>query len=376
MSQKRSKRFIGTSQTGRLDILFVILLGAFLGLVTLRLSPLFSENIPFLFALPFALIFFLLMLFNIRAALVILLFSRVLLDPVFNLTKVNIFGEAIGIGGSLNFFIIIVAIYLIIRNRQSISECPLKKQWAFFLFICAVAISYTPLFVRGGAIRLFLNLLSYACMFLMPFFVIKNGSEEKFFIKILLLSSLLPVIVANAELLMGGASYGEDGIRIQGTFTHPNILGFYLILMIALVFYIFKCNLFSLSKTKKNMLIIYMFDLFLLLIFTKTRSAWISCWSLFFLYGLLKEKRYLVLSTIAVFLLIFVPVAFERIRDVFERVSYRPGQGLNSFVWRLELWRGSLAWIREKVVFGRGLASFEYFSKSFAPSRGGCGPRS
>lgn len=332
--------------------------GIALGFVILRVLPMSDKNLLFLLVLPLVGIFFLLMIVDVKIALLLLLFMRVPLDYVIGLTRVGVVGESIGVGGGINLFVLTLALVLMIRKPGAILESPISKQWIFYLLICCVAVLYSP--VRGRGARLFLNLLSYYCMLTIPFVLINRFEDKKFWLKVLFYSTILPVCLANLDLIRGGALTESTGIRIQGPFPHPNILAFYLIFVITLLFYVFKCHLFSLNQFAKTILRIYMLNLFVLLGATKTRGAWLACWGLFFLFGLLKERRYLFYSLIIPFLALSLPSVKER---VFDAIGSGAAEG-NSWSWRLELWRKTLSPVSERLLFGNGLASFESVSES------------
>lgn len=320
--------------------------------------PLGSKNPLFLFALPLVAMFFLLMILNVKVALVLLLLSRGLLDYVLGLTRVDIQGQNIGIGGGINLFVIILAMVLVRQRPGALFEHAVNKRWIIYLVICAIAVLYAPF--RGRGVRLFLNLLSYYCMLTIPFILINRLEDKKFWLKVLFFSTILPVCFANLDLLSGGTDYQGIGMRIQGTFPHPNILAFYLVFTITLGFYLLQGHLFSLNRIRKAFLWIYVIDLLILLLATKTRNAWIACWGLFFLYGLLKERRYLFYSLFLSLLALFIPPVRERIFEVLGSADLEDVESLNSFTWRLRLWKDSLLSFRETFLFGNGLASFEF----------------
>ncbi len=346
------------------NIFLVVILGVLLGLVLISFLPIASTNISFVLAIPLICIFFLLAIVSVKSVLVVLLFSRALLDPLLNVTKISILGENIGVGGAINFLIIILAASFIIRNPKRLSQNTLFKSWILFLSICGIAVIYSP--VPGRAIKLFLDLVSYMSMAIVPFFVIHNLDDKKFWLKVLIFSSFLPVCIANFDLLRGGSYYLFEGMRISGSFTHPNILAFYLVLVIAISFYTLKNNLFKLTPVRTNLLRIYLANLFILLFATKTRNAWISCWVLFFVYGLLKERKYIFFCIFLPFLLSIFPVISDRINSLSTGTSSQLGERLNSFAWRLQLWKDSLPLIKNKFILGHGLASFRVFSYSFS----------
>lgn len=351
------------SSVNRINIFLTVIFGILFGRVLIRFLPLAVTNIFFILAIPFVCAFFLLMVTSIKSMLVVLLFLRALLDPLLNVTKLSIFGEDIGMGGAINFFIIILVVILIMRNPKRFLQNSFYKYWIVFLFICGIAVIYSP--VRGRAIRILLNWASYMSMAMFPFLIVNSLKDKKFWLKILLIASFLPVGFANMDLLRGGTSFIDIGMRIQGTFTHPNILAFYLVLTMVIALYVLKSGLFVLTRAKKNILRIYVINLLILLIATKTRSAWIACWGVLFIYGLLKEKKYLVFSIILPFLLFLHPGTVQRIQDLFTGLSVKAGVEVNSLAWRVELWKSSLPLIKKKFIYGHGLASFNVLSRDF-----------
>jgi O-antigen ligase len=326
--------------------------------VILRVLPMGEKNVLFLFVLPVVGFFFLLMIIDVKIALILLLFTRAPLDYVLGLTRVDIQGQSIGVGGGINLFVLVLALVLVIKRPQALLENPISKRWIIYLVICAIAVLYAP--VRGRGVRLFLNLLSYYGMLTIPYVLINRFEDKKFWLKVLLFSTILPVFFANLDLFRGAPNYQDAGMRIQGTFPHPNILAFYLVFVITLVFYVLQGDMFSLNKAGKAFLRIYILNLFILLMATKTRNAWIACWGLFFLYGLLKERRYLFYSLTASVLALFISPIRERVFNVIGSVDLEDVESLNSFTWRLRLWKASLLSIKETFFFGNGLASFEF----------------
>lgn len=359
---KKLRRFMLNLPVNKEKILLSIIIGFLFARIFLYFSPIF-QSVYFLCAFPVISILIIFMFIKPKVFTIIIFFTRALLDQVLNMAKLNIFGEYIGIGGVLNFLIIVFAFFLLINNHKAFRQNKFIKLWVVFLLICFISIFYSP--VPGIAIKLFLNLVSYTCMALLPFLFIKTGEDKKFWIKILAFSSLLPVIFANLDLLRGGTVRHDAGMRIQGALTHPNVLAFYLVLIIAISFLILKSDQFKLSRIKTNILRIYLLDLFILLLATKTRSAWISCWGLFFLYGLLKEKKYIFFTVVLPPLLLLNPSVWERVSDLLSGRNYYSMGGLNSFAWRMELWKSSLPAVKERFISGYGLASFEKLSGSF-----------
>ena len=90
-----------------------------------------DKNVLFLLALPLVGFFLLLIIIDVKIALILLLFTRASLNYVIELTRVDILGQNIGIGGGINLFVLILALVLMIRKPGAIFEPPISKQWIF-----------------------------------------------------------------------------------------------------------------------------------------------------------------------------------------------------------------------------------------------------
>ena len=94
---------------------------------------------------------------------------------------------------------------------------------------------------------------------------------------------------------MVGDSFKMQASALVGTFTHPNILAFYLVLGLTLYFYILKSNYWKLKPVVVWCMRVLMLNMLVLLIATKTRNAWIACMAGFFVYGVLKDRKLLLM---------------------------------------------------------------------------------
>lgn len=345
-------------------------LGMTAGAAVILSLPFAEKNFIFLVGVPFLFLVLVLAVVRIEAVVLLLLFSRALLDPFLEGTR--IIGGGFGLGALINLFVIALTGILFLRTLQWPAVDGLQKSWFFYLLFNAAAVVLSP--VPVPAVKLFFNLVTYACMALLPFFLIRSASGVRFWLKALLGSSLLPVLAAHADWARGGIYFEDAGQRILGSFTHPNILAFYLVLVLAQVFLILKTPSFQLSRLQRNLLWLYLADLILLLVATKSRNAWIACWLFFLVYGLLKDRR-LLLACIAVppFLLL-LPDVRDRIKDLCYGTGSDSASRLNSFAWRLKLWKaGFEAALRENFLFGHGLGSFKILSTRFFISDAGVG---
>jgi O-antigen ligase len=346
-----------SSSANRFNVWAAAVAGAALALAFLAFLPMAETRPVFLFVVPLGCILLLVITLDPRMMAALLLFARVCLDPVLDLTRAERGG--IGAGAAVNVFVVLFTAILVIRNARYLRGNPLTGRWTFFLAVCAASVLWSPMPFTSA--RLLFTLLSYFCMAVLPFVIEPLRNDKRSWIRVLLASSVAPVLFANLDLLRGGHTFEDAGARIAGTFTHPNILAFYLVFAIALVFYVLRTGGPALGGVKRFALLLYMADLFALLLATKTRNAWISCWAFFFVYGLLKERKYLVIAALAGVAALALPQVASRAQEL-QTVG---GPRTNSFAWRVELWKSALPWIRDRFLFGYGLGTFQDLSRNF-----------
>lgn len=347
-------------------IVFAAILAAlFIGLFSVAFVTIFGEKLSLILALPAVMIIGLLFVFDRYLLFMLILLFRPALDPILDQTKIGGFG----VGGVLNALVILIAVIAIFQKDFQLRSMVLKT-WAPFLFVLLLAVSFAPEFTP--AIKLYLSLLSNAAIFTLAIVLVKTQADYGRWMRIILLSSLIPVFYGFIDYAQGGKFYGEAGMRVASTFSHPNILAFYLMLMISLSFYLIKSNINYVSTTVKRLLPIYIIIMIALLLFTKTRSAWVATFAFFVLYGLLYERKYLVLVMVAPLFALFIPDIRDRIIDLTQGNQVVTSGTLNSYAWRKLIWETGLNWMQPShYFFGYGVESFLHYSLSFFPLAGG-----
>jgi O-antigen ligase len=204
-------------------------------------------------------------------------------------------------------------------------------------------------------------------MFLIPFLIIKSWEDFRFWLKMFAWSFVLPVLFADLDLLRGGQFYPDAGVRVKGTFSHPNILAFYLALGLTFYFYFLKSRLVKLKPIVIRSMRLLMVNMIILLVATKTRNAWLACFGSFFIYGLLKDRKFLLMLILLIPLSFGLPQVRDRVVTLFNGQSSSVNyQGINSFEWRLRMWKSSFSKIARRPLQGYGLTSFMRMSEIFS----------
>jgi O-antigen ligase len=313
-------------------------------------------------ALPVAAALTILLLTDKRSLVYLIILLRSAGDPIFSFGKFELGTASIGLGGALNGLMILIAALFFGQQPETVPRRALWM-WAGFLVVVFAAAIRSP--IPGESMRLFLVQLSYCAVFVIAFYMVQSRADLEKCIRIMLLSSLVPILYASMqvapELLTGSVA----GMRIKSSFSHANVFAFYLVLIVAIAMYALKGSAMNLSTATRCALWAYVPVLLAFLMLTGTRSAWIACLLLFLMYGLFIQLRYVIYVAGALLVALFIPGVMERLVDLARGNEFVQGGSLNSFAWRLSLWESALPWIKTKWLLGHGLDSFLVYSPEF-----------
>jgi O-antigen ligase len=316
-------------------------------------------------ALPFVMAMLLLLVFDKRKLVLLILLFRASGDLVFDVSK---FGGGFGIGGLINVLIVFIAMLFVFEHPGGVTR-RMVSIWGPLLLAALAAVLYAP--ELRDAARTFLALTSYCAVFVIAFYMVRSKADFEVCVSTILLSSLIPAAYAFVDIALNGGTTAGEGFRLKSTFSHPNIFAFYLVLNISLVFYRLKTSLAQASSGKKLVFMAYMLLLLALLLLTKTRSAWAACFMIFAVYGALFERKYLLYLILVPALALLVPSVRDRLLDLESGNTYVQYAKLNSFAWRLLLWKSSIEWMSTaNALAGYGLNSFKHYSPIFFPLAG------
>jgi O-antigen ligase len=271
----------------------------------------------------------------------------------------------IGFGALLNVFMLYVLFATLSHSRFKLDK--MVMVWLPLLLILSLSILYTPYFMQGA--RSLLVVITYMAMFLVPFHFVKSKAHFVECIKIIIYSSLIPLVAVFYEFAFPAGSTNINGFRLFSTFNHPNVFAFYLVTIVSVCFFVIKSSLFDAeAKFRQQCWFILLFSLVCIL-GTKTRSAWAVVALLVFTYGIFKEKKYLVYLVIVSTIALTIPSIQERVLNLFQGndpdAFLNDYQALNSYAWRKIIWSGALEKFWENPFLGFGYESFTYYSGSF-----------
>jgi len=268
----------------------------------------------------------------------------------FNLTKTL----SISFSQAIGMIIFLVGLAYIIKNFSSLKKLPLKIPiGAYFVFSAFTVIYSIDTF---STFKELLRLFDLAFLFFLSFSIIKSRPEFNSLLKIIFLSSLIPVL-AGIYQYISNIGYTDSAFatpRIFGTLSHPNSLSLFLFAVIALLFLYYFLNK---KDNFSRYAIPFLIPAYLaVLAITYTRIAWIAVFIFLFILGAVKFKKLLiplVMLIIAAYLLF--PTVQDRMADI---TSPSPD---SSLLWREILWKDVVieTFANHKQLFGYGANTFE-----------------
>ncbi|MDD5527473.1 MAG: O-antigen ligase family protein [Patescibacteria group bacterium] len=306
----------------------------------------------FIFSLIFLVIFcvFAIAFVANKTGLFLLLLLRPCLD-YFTDQSFSLAGLTVNFAGIFAVLAIIFCLFVVMKNIGRFKRLPLASAWIFFLVALAASL-ITSVDVGLGITEL-LRLLSTMLIFFASFILIESNRDLADLIKVIIVSALIPSLVAVYQYFTKtGLTVPFEGVynRVFGTFAHPNLLAFYLLLVLALCFVIFLV-----SDKKKISVLLYASaaGLFLItLAFTYTRSAWLGLLILVIMLGITRYRKFLIIA------LLFLSLSYFSIEQINARVqSFANNDPSSSIQWRLQLWQDSFGYFLQKPLLGYGVGT-------------------
>lgn len=325
----------------------------------------------FFIGLPLALVIGFTFVISPKTLVLAILLTRAVLEPVFNEAK---FASIGGLGGMVNLAIILLAGLLIAGDPKRVPRLAWMV-WLPYMTLQFIGLGYSPDLLPS--LRLFLGQLATMAVFLLAFYLVDDWESMRRMLKLIVLSSFPVAVYTLVCMALGKTSGLLDDVsavsnRYAGPFGHPNLLAFYVVLVMGILLYLWRRKGSTTGWVAQAGVVGYMLVLLVMLFATKTRSAWVSAAALFFLYGLFVERRFLLYLVLVGVAAMLVPEVRDRVLALNQGNEAVQYARLNSFAWRQELWSDALNWMGVKqYVFGYGSGAFVFKSPLFFTLSGG-----
>lgn len=338
--------------------LIFIVLGSY-SILAVFLSLFWSGSLFSLFLLLASVAIFLLALFYPIFGFFALLTFRTAFDYAGSeIALFSIFSIPVSFTFLMGVILIALAAIQLIKRKFNFFKEKTFWPWLLFLFITAVLSIFS--FDKSSSLVNFFRLLSFFSAFIFGFLIFDNAKKITNLARVIIFSAIIPAAAAWVQLINRGGFYDGERWRLVGTFTHPNMLAIYLVLIICLTIFV-ALNLRKKAIEKIPYLFLAIFFIIPLL-FTYTRIAWLSLAFILFFVGVYRFRKLLLISVLAFFLLYFFAPFFQ------DRISTLVGiAASDSSSWRINLWKDIISYIKDSPWFGYGPGTASVFLKKNVP---------
>jgi len=347
------------ARTGVIIALLCLLIGAVIPVF----ADLMGGQVGRLAALPALLLMGVLLIYDYQKLVILILLLRSVGDMALESTQFGIGGATMGIGGLINLAVIMIACLMVVE-KPHVFPGRLARYWVPLLLMMTIALLIS--YEKTNAIKQYLGMFSNFAIFIIAVYMVRSTEDFNKAVRLVLWSSLIPSLYSLVDIAL---RMHDGGFRLRSTFSHANVLAFYLTLMLLLCLYMLKSRLSSISPRVRLVICCYMPVLLVQLLLTQTRSAWLASLLVFVLYALLFERKYLMYLLLLPLAVVFMPSVYERLLDLGQGTEVVRNAPLNSFAWRMALWEASIRWMEvPRLIYGYGLDGFGYFVGTFFPA--------
>lgn len=296
-------------------------------------------------------------------ALFLILIIRPAIDIFGDRYLLQIANIPFNLSSVVSILVILWAGWRLIQTRSPFWRRPFFWQWSLVLLtaIPGFFVTVSP----TETLREFVRVASIFLLYLAAFDLLATEAQIRTFVKTLALSVVIPGVVALVQFVLGkGLTVDNISSRLYGTFGHPNVLAFYLVLVVTVLL----TTLPIFGQAWRRRALVGLVVLLGLLVGTYTRGAWIGMTIILVLFGLLLHRKLLLYAAGAG---IFIVLAFPLVSkltfavinvdlmntSVIQRIT-NANRDSGSLDWRVELWRDMRRKVGEAPYFGHGLGSF------------------
>ena len=298
-----------------------------------------------------------------RNIIYFMIITRASGDLVFEYLK-NISGGAnVTLGAVYNMAALLLFLIHLFTGHTNPRSCS-AVIFAPLLFVMLCSSIAVP--DHSTAVKSFLQFSTYVAMFAFGSKFSTSRLSLKKSVFAIMLASVPPCFVGFFQLIAGDAYLSDPG-RLQGTFSHSNIFAFYLVLILGIIVFIFSSTQIVVSKSLAGTLLLYAVILLILLVMTKTRSAWIGVLIIFGVYGLFVNRKFVYVLMLMIVVAGIVPEIRDRVLDLATGNVNEDFAKLNSYAWRELLWASAIDRIFDAPFLGHGLETFSLKSPEFFP---------
>ncbi len=354
--------------------IFALLIASIpVGILLLWLHIFYSVNIAIialiLLVIALAPLLFIRPLYGIIAFII----ARNIVD-IFNTSSLAIGPLEIMSSSILGILIIPWGLYIVLRQYPLVTQLlriPLVLPWLIFLGISLLSVMNT--FSVSNSIMHMLRLIDFFILYIVSYTQVQRYKEGKL-LQIGILSSLVvPILFALWQWVTNtGLDSGDVANRVFGSFVHPNILAYILMVVLGICIILWRITP---NKLARVALFIFGIISIGILALTFTRGAWLGILIIIAIWLFSKPKLFTFTLLIALFIYGIFSLAGPSIHKsisiqyaqnpIIQRLQPDTDQETSSVQWRLRTWKETLPAFYERPWIGHGIGSFENVRTAF-----------
>lgn len=256
---------------------------------------------------------------------------------------------------AFGIFTVLLAIPFLISSARSPRKPPLFYPFLLLIGWGALTASYSvDASITSGTGYEVTRLLTIFFIFTLAYTSVQTKRHWKFLLNALLVSAILPFLIAVYQLI-SGIGYHDEAFglaRIYGTFAHPNVFATFFVAVAAVTFITFESSKASAGRLAS----IFSGALACLaVLFSYTRIAWLAL--SIFIFTILTKKSAkwipaLLLGGLSLY--VFSDSIRDRVNEAFSFSS------TSSILWRFTTWNDAITYTLQsgRIWFGSGLNTF------------------
>lgn len=302
-------------------------------------------------------------------SLLLLIILRPVVDNFSEYIIVTVQDIAFNMNAVLGLAVVCWGIFVIVKEQIQLRTIP-GLFWIGGVLLASIAGIATALSIHAAISEL----LRFTSVFIFYIVGWHYAHTDKHFlhraINAIVLSAIVPIAIGVQQLITGsglGGASAADGLsnRIYGTFGHPNVLAFYMVLLICILLMV----LFTAPKHPRFLSYpLVLFGGMFTIIFTYTRGAWLGLGIILVVFGWqYYRKALLVVAMVICFLFFFGQMINAYTIKTFNlnlnavpvinRLTTRNDEA-DSIQWRLDLFNKMAPKTLDRPWFGYGLGNF------------------
>lgn len=297
--------------------------------------------------------------------LLTLIIIRPVIDTFSGYTIITIQNIGLNLNAILGVMVCVWGLYVILK--ESIHWKDITGRWWLLGLLVWSAICFVTTIGFTSSLAEWLRLASIIVMFVVAQHIAKH--DQHFIVWVInavAISAAVPILVGFYQLVTyGGLSWGDLSNRIYGTFGHPNVLAFYMVLLLSVI----MVRHFSTPHPHRSLLYPWVLLIGIIaLLFTYTRGAWIGFGIILLILGLFKYRKPLIIVSAVVCLVLVSGQVINTVLinnlnfnlndvPIVNRFTTR-NDNADSINWRLEVFQKMAPKVLDRPAFGVGLGNF------------------